>query len=483
MGDVLFLKGKIFGLFLSIIFFLVPYPLVVHSAVFNVTNEEELRQALDTASSNREDDVINIAAGVYRTNGETFTFLTVEAFTSLTIQGAGNGLTILDGGEMSSVLEIIPTSEALEILIIKRLTIRNGFNEAVSVTGGGIYAFSANVIIEDCKFINNSTAENGGGIRISAPDISLKNNTFINNTAGKDGGGLFAGNLVSLKNNTFINNTAGKDGGGLFASVGDSKLSENLFSGNSAGGAGGGGALISTPGPEIVTLSLTNNIFNGNSSATGGGGLQIDVLAGPRDGGINLNLTNNTFTLNEAENDGGGIAIALSEQSSSVPPPTLRFALDFYNNITFNNFSVGGADDIDIKSSGFPNVLFSMNRFNNDFSSLVIDCSVNCSSDINKGNNINEDPLFVDAEAGDVSLRPDSPCIDTGDPDAPDVPTADIFGNPRVPPPDMGAVEFISFGGGGGCTLTQIPVTSSMAVFLAIPVLILIRKLVRGHRS
>lgn len=136
------------------------------------------------------------------------------------------------------------------------------------------------------------------------------------------------------------------------------------------------------------------------------------------------------------------------------------------------------------------NIGSTVNFFNNDFSDFISDCenTEGCEPNINEGNNINEAPLFVDAEAGDVSLQPDSPCIDAGDPNAPDLPSTDIFGNPRVPPPDMGAVEFIPpeiedlHGGGVGCSIAHTPVASSLAVFLAIPVLILIRRIVKKRR-
>ena len=135
------------------------------------------------------------------------------------------------------------------------------------------------------------------------------------------------------------------------------------------------------------------------------------------------------------------------------------------------------------------NVGSTVNLFNNDFSDFISDCenTEGCEPNINEGGNIDEDPLFVDAAAGDVSLQPDSPCIDAGDPDAPDVPDTDFFGNARVPPPDMGAVEFIEIvvdgEAAGGCSIAPTQVTSSLAVFLAIPVVMLIRRIVRRQRA
>jgi hypothetical protein len=59
------------------------------------------------------------------------------------------------------------------------------------------------------------------------------------------------------------------------------------------------------------------------------------------------------------------------------------------------------------------------------------------------GDNIDDDPFFADAPAGDLSLYPGSPAIDAGDGAVPNLPTTDIEGNPRIAhvTVDMGAYE------------------------------------------
>jgi len=72
----------------------------------NLTNKEELRNALNIAAANGEDYTINIAAGIYDTGGTTFTYTpppAVEENLTLTIAGAGTGITLLDGAENAEI--------------------------------------------------------------------------------------------------------------------------------------------------------------------------------------------------------------------------------------------------------------------------------------------------------------------------------------------------------------------------------------------
>ncbi len=462
MVYVSLLNGKVIRLLLSVIVFLMFYPVVGHSEVFNVTNEEELREALSIAESNGEDDVINIEAGLYRTFGETFTFDTNEDF-SLAIEGEGAGITILDGDGLSRVMTIKSSKEHFQLSVTMRgLTIQNGFHVSIpgdisNPNGAGISVVSQNLTIEDCEFIDNSVvrAGHGGGLYASARNINLSGN-------------LFSGNSTD------------SSGGGAYLSASELNISENQFYSNSAFGDGGGAYLDSDSG--FVSASITNNIFSSNVSSANGGGMAI--LAGFLR--IDYVITNNTFTLNTANENGGGMSFEATLGEVAPPPIEQKFILDIYNNIVFNNSSTENGDDLFIVENGFPGKNLAVSLFNNDYSDLSVDCvsKFGCTTDINEGNNIDEDPKFVDAEAENFSLLADSPCIDAGDPNAPDLPDTDIFGNLRVPP-DMGAVEFIeeAIKSGGGCTLASAGASNSIPLYLFIPVLILIRRFVKKYRS
>lgn len=196
-----------------------------------------------------------------------------------------------------------------------------------------------------------------------------------------------------------------------------------------------------------------------------------------------MNLTNNTFTLNTAELNGGGVGL-------------LKFYTDkrinIYNNIIFDNTASNNGSDIFVDDdSDLNNIGSNIFLFNNDLSDFFSVCenTLSCTPNINEANNINEDPMFVDVTGGDYGLMSNSPAIDAGDPDAPSLPKAngvswDYFSNPRGPIPDMGAVEYIAeAANNGGCSLTTNPASSSLAVIPALPLLILIWRIAKKHKT
>ena len=451
--------------FLSFLSFSLILPFSASAAVFNVTTVEELRLALETAGMNGEDDLINIAPGIYETGGDTFTYAPVAAEDfSIEISGAGAGLTILDGGGDDQVMNIdadgVTTDENTDI-DVNGITFRNGSSLS---DGGGLFARAGDgfieptdpvITVEDCEFLNNETTGNGGGLDISGQVAVVTGNRFVGNSSDNGGGADIGGGGadVTLADNVFTDNDALGEGGG--ASIGGgglvAELTNNTFTDNSSeeGGGldiGGGGAIItmnantfinnsstldgagaSVSGASLIAL-LTNNIFVGNETDADGGGAQI------RGGSITVTLVNNTFTLNIAAGVGGGLDIELLDDTA---------AANLYNNIVFNNS--GGDiyvdDDADGNLVGAPVLLM-----NNDYSDFETLCenTVGCFTNITEMDNIDAVPDFVNAVGGNVGIFEGSPVINEGDPAAPDLPATDFLGNPRFigPAPDIGAVEF-----------------------------------------
>jgi len=228
----------------------------------------------------------------------------------------------------------------------------------------------------------------------------------------------------SIDGVTLKNGMTDKCGGGLYAyASGTITLTNNTITGNSAGCGGGLRA-------DAETITLTNNTIRANSAVSGGGlCLPAYYVLGT------VTLTNNTITGNSAEN-GGGAYISLYYDSATAK---------IYNNIIWNNTAINEGNDLYIDNDRNNNYLASyVNLFNNDFDQSIEGIYIEIPFTIDPTNLNNEDPLFVDPANNDYRLQAGSPCIDAGDPNAPELPAADFERDPRIEgaAPDIGADEY-----------------------------------------
>jgi hypothetical protein len=258
---------------------------------------------------------------------------------------------------------------------------------------------------------------------------SLTNIIFSQNTTAYDGGGMYnngegSGNSSpSLVNCSFFQNTAGSAGGGVYNYGYDGNSSPSLvncsFSQNTANGNGGGmfnfGA-AGTSSPSLVNCSFSQNTANGD----GGGMFNFGAFTG----NSSPSLVNCSFSQNSADDGGGGM---YNFGNSGISSPQIT------NSIFWGN-----------TASGNPNSWFNNNATPNVSYSLVEEATLPISTTTTGGNNIlGQDPLFVDAANGDLSLQTGSPAIDTGN-NAVASSGTDLAGNPRIfnTTVDMGAYEF-----------------------------------------
>ncbi len=307
--------------------------------------------------------------------------------------------------------------------------------------GGGMIGVG-NMTVNNCIFSGNSATDFGGGMVIGSTNPTVSNCTFSGNTAtggtefSGGGGGMASccGSNPTVSNCTFRNNTAtgpgeiGGGGGGVLNHSSSPTMTNCIFRGNNAG-TGGGMENLFAGSP-----SLSNCVFSGNA-AKWGGGMMLDE-------NNTTTLTNCVFSGNSAEL-GGGITI---QDGGST---------------TINNCIFWGDSPEEIFNFD-PTVDPPTVRFSNVQGGLPV-------GTIDDGNNIDSDPLFVDADGtdnipgtndDDLRLGPLSPCIDAGDnsavtvsldlgghlriaddPASPDCPQAPgTCGTPPIV--DMGAYEF-----------------------------------------
>ena len=280
------------------------------------------------------------------------------------------------------------------------------YSNTAGTNGGGLLAAGA-LSISGVTFASNEAASGGGlYLETEGTDVQVTGALFEENVASTSGGGLYVLRHVAIEGSRFTGNAASEGGGGAFIATGT--ISDTLFMENTAAGLGvdyaGGGLLVlndatvngsrflGNTGPEgagaflahmpPASLSLVvNNLWVDNDDNAIFAGFTADS----DDGGAHAELRHNTIVRDEQS---GGSAIHVIEGSASV-----------YNNvITGHSVGVGAGPEGDVTSN-----------YNLFFDNVVHHAGVPSGS-----NNLDGNPRFVNAAAGNYHLRPESPAVDSG---------------------------------------------------------------------
>ncbi|MHC4460087.1 MAG: right-handed parallel beta-helix repeat-containing protein [Planctomycetota bacterium] len=378
---------------------------------------------------------------------------------ALAVAGDGNDIWVADGTyypDEDEGANVDPNDRTETFQLINGVPLYGGFAGGESSLDERDWQTNETILSGDINTPDVNTDNSYHVVTGSGTDANAVIDAFTikaGNANGSDpcdrGGGMYNdGGSPTILHCTFSGNSAGF-GGGMFNDDYSSPTVTNCtFSGNSANNSGGGMYNLAYSSP-----TLTNCTFSGNSANQGGG--MYNWTSSPT-------LTNCSFISNSANDNGGAM---LNHNGSS---PTVA-------NCTFSGNSAGS------KGGGMYND-FSSNptvtncifwgdsaptgpEISNSGSSPTVSYS-----DIAGGyggtGNIDEDPLFVDADGADnivgteddnLRLLAGSPCIDAGDNTAvPSGVTTDLDGNPRFvdhpvitdtgngTPPivDMGAYEY-----------------------------------------
>jgi len=340
---------------------------------------------------------------------------------------SGNKVTIIDGTGLVGPVVTFGSGETTSS-VLQGFTIQNGSLNSSTFEGGGIAVIVASPSIIGNVIRNNVGASGGGGINVYQGSPLVKGNTITGNTVaftgGTEGGGIDvlsassaqivdniiqnnfgvgfgggiglngAGNVVVL-NNTIVNNAAESEGGGIWiVNEADEIIVQNLITRNSAPEGAGIYSLI----PQSTTgYRLVNNTIAGNGASNAA------VVAD----GFNQNaeIINN-------------LIIAPAGQSALLCNPLYK---DGPPLVQFNDAFTPQGNSFDGMCAGFSGI----------------------------HGNISGNPQFVGTT--NLRLRDGSPAIDAGDNSAPDLPSKDFAGNPRIingnggttAIVDTGAYEFV----------------------------------------
>ena len=319
-----------------------------------------LRAAVQESNALAGDDTITRPAGTYTlTNtgsGENAAATgDLDVSQTLTVNGAGEGSTIIDGNDTDRIFHVTSSSATLELT---DMTLQNG--NAGGSDGGAISTSSGTVVLSDCT-ITGGNAGSGGALGNSSGDWTLTNVTLSGNNAdgGLSGGAInsssgswtfdnctisgntidtgpggaintssgtwtftdstISGNMApdgaggaintssgswTFTNTTISGNMSESDGGAINTSSGTWTFTDSTISGNSVTDAtASGGGLRSSGGG---TWTFDGCTFSGNSAGTDmssadGGGVDI--------GGGTWTFKNSTFSSNSAGSEGGGVAV------------------------------------------------------------------------------------------------------------------------------------------------------------------------------
>ncbi len=394
---------------LLLLVFLLSGPSPLHATVIHVpTDQLFIQSAIGVAGSG---DTVLVDPGVYVENidfsgkdivlGSLFLTTDDESYISQTsIDGGNNGTVVtFAGGESPAgklcgfTIEhgssngdgggILCTNGSSPTISNVRIT----GNHASDDGGGLACVLGSHPLIRNASIDANTSDWHGGGIYCHMSNPTISDVTIMDNMSFREGGGIHCSSTASpiLSNVEICWNQASRDGGGMVCTYGGDAVLENVsIHHNSSDMSGGGLACPHNGSPILTWVSITEN-----SAALNGGGFSGGYVSKPR-------MVNVTLSKNTALQDGGAIWCSdwtMMDVVNAIiwdnEPDEIYFDPAHGGNSLTIGFSdlLGGYDGVTTNDAGTINWL---------------------------DGNINENPQFVDPQAGDFHLQQNSPCVDEG---------------------------------------------------------------------
>ena len=310
----------------------------------------------------------------------------------------------IEGDNRDNCYHVVTSSGCDPNTVLEGFTITGGNANGTDsdAYGGGLYNYQSSPTLTNCKFTSNRASYGGGMYNYTSSPI-VTDCTFTGNTASLYGGGInnLENSRPTVTNCTFNVNVA-VDGGGMYNNYSSPTVTNCTFSGNKAQNSGGGMYNLQS-NPLITDCNFTYNSVT--LPTWGGGGMCNWYKSSP-------SVNHCTFSGNSATYGGG-----MYNGNSSSPAVTNCI---FSGNTASTNG--GGMYNFDNCTPNVTNCILWGDEPNEIFDSSNSSSTVTY-SDVEGGTGqswfgtgcIDADPCFVDAAAGNLRLKPDSPCIDAAD--------------------------------------------------------------------
>lgn len=262
-------------------------------------------------------------------------------------------------------------------VVVDGFHIRNGGDLSTTAKGGGIEVRCSDLVLVNSLLASNR-AQQGGALHMKGGCVD----------GGSGSGGPEPDQLIHqlhVESTIFRDNACALSGGAIHAQLSRGSVWNSTFLRNRANK---GGAVYLAHMMDAHEYLFVNTVFHANGAALEGGAIYLGAFELVTGG--HATLLHCTLARNRASSLGGAVATSTAMQGPSAARAVIQ------NSIVWGNQAPATP-----QLAGFVQVLFSLVEI--------------AEGGVWPGyNNLNEDPRFVDLEAGRLQLLPGSRAIDAG---------------------------------------------------------------------